>query len=82
MAEDADLWLNNRLSQMRDAALQAHSFVEGMELEAFAGDTRTHQACSLNLIVIQKCRPGTRRLPGVRWLACATALPMAMKPLI
>jgi uncharacterized protein with HEPN domain len=52
MAEDADLWLNNRLSQMRDAALQAHSFVEGMELEAFAGDTRTHQACSLNLIII------------------------------
>lgn len=52
MPDKADIWLNNRLSQMRDAALQATLFVEGMEREAFVTDTRTHQACSLNLIII------------------------------
>jgi uncharacterized protein with HEPN domain len=52
MPDDAALWLSHRLDHMRDAASQACLFVEGMIREDFIADPRTHQACSLNLIII------------------------------
>ena len=52
MPQPMNDWLIHRLEHIKDAACQARIFVEGMEREDFVADVRTHQACSLNLIII------------------------------
>lgn len=42
------LWLE----QMQTAAELASAYVDGMDFDAFAGDTRTQQAVVLNLLVL------------------------------
>jgi uncharacterized protein with HEPN domain len=49
MTEDR---LDDYLSQITTAAEQALTYVEGLDLAAFLGDTRTQQAVVLNLIII------------------------------
>ena len=75
MPEPMNEWLIHRLEHIRDAARQACTFVEGMEREDFVADVRTHQACSLNLIIIGEAAKRildrhpeiTDRYPRIRW---------------
>jgi uncharacterized protein with HEPN domain len=63
------------LTQMRDAAALARSYIEGMTKELFVADTRTQQAVIMNLVIIGEL--ATRlikdhgafiaRHPGIPW---------------
>jgi uncharacterized protein with HEPN domain len=44
--------LVNKLIHMRDAAIQASAFIEGMTREEFLVDPLTRDACCMNLIII------------------------------
>ena len=44
--------LVNKLIHMRDAAIQASAFIEGMAKEEFLVDALTRDACCMNLIIV------------------------------
>lgn len=44
--------LANKLRHMRDAAIQASAFIEGLAKEDFLADALTRDACCMNLIII------------------------------
>ncbi len=44
--------LFNKLIHLRDAAIQASAFIEGMTKEEFLVDALTRDACCMNLIII------------------------------
>ncbi len=48
----SDNRLSDYLDHMRQAAMDALSFVEGMSKEAFFADKRTQQAVIMSLIII------------------------------
>lgn len=70
-----ELRLPDYLDHMLAAALQACSYVEGMDQATFLGDKRTQQAVVLNLVVIGEvaskllhdCAPFLDGYPTVPW---------------
>lgn len=44
--------LANKLAHMRDAAIQASTFIDGLAKEDFIADAMTRDACCMNLIII------------------------------
>lgn len=67
--------LSDYLDHMLAAAVQACSYVEGMDKAAFLADKRTQQAVILNIIVIgeaatkllQHCAPFLDCYPSIPW---------------
>lgn len=70
-----DFRLPDYLDHMLAAAVQACSYVEGMDRATFLGDKRTQQAVILNIVVIgevaskllQNSAPFLDRYPSIPW---------------